>query len=1279
MATLALSYAGGAIGNMLLPGIGGIVGKAVGALAGAYIDSKLFGTKAQAAQVDPNRFKVTTSTEGKGIPRLYGRSRIGGEIIWSTYFLRVPAKSSGGKGSMLSPSSSSSTPQDHYYANWAIALCQGPVTRIGQVWADGKLIDISKYTYRFYYGTEDQLPDSLIVAKEGAAVTPAYRGLCYIVFENMDLTAFGNRLPQITVEIFRAVDDLEGRIRATTLIPAAGEFAYETQKIMRYNGPFVTAYENVNTNSGSVDIDTSLTDLRNTLPAVATVSLFVAWFGSDLRAGSCAIVPKVENSTKDTGPLEWSVNGITRSSAQVISQVSGGGPAYGGTPSDHSVTAAIHDLRNRGFQVAFTPFILMDIPAGNTLPNPYTGATGQPVYPWRGRITKQYSTADKSSGVAAEVAAFVAQYNAFVLHYASLCASAGGVQVFTIGTELRGLTWLRSAAGTYPFVSALQSLAASVKAILPGATVTYSADWSEWFGHQPADGSNDVYFHLDPLWADSHIGAIGIDNYWPLGDWRDGISHLDYAAGYREPRDPSYIAANIQGGDGYDWYYASDADRAAQHRTAITDAAYGKPWVFRFKDIKNWWLNYHINRPGGVEAGSTTPWVPQLKPVWFMEFGCPAIDRGGNQPNVFFDPKSSESARPYFSRGNRDDLMQRRYIRGVIGYFDPSAPEFVPANNPVSGIYGGYMVDPWRMFVYTWDARPYPAFPGGWQIWSDTSNWQYGHWLNGRMGGAPLSSTVAAIFNDAGFSAYDTSALTGTMQGYLVEHVASPRTLIEPLESAFFFDAIESGGVLAFRQRGLAGSLASFDRTGMVEANAGDARYEIDRAQETELPAVVKVTYTDPNKDYQQGTADARRMKGGSKYVAEAALPICMDFDQATATAVTYLHEAWSQRETLTMSLPPSQLALEAGDMVTVNAGGMTRYYRLTDVTIGTALQVSASSIEPHIYGGYDAAPTTTAYTAPAAFGAPLAAFLDLPLITGAETPYAGRVAAFASPWPGGEAFYRSATTSGYTLNVTATAQASIGVTQNAFYAGPTGRFDDGNVLQVQMYTGQLTSVDDVTLLNGANLAAVQTSAGVWEIIQFGTATLVSPGVYNLSHLLRGQYGTEGAMLNPTATGASFVILDTSIFEVSMTASDRNLAYNWKYGPAPFDVGDPAYTTAQETFTGVGLRPYAPCHITGTRDGSHNLTLAWIRRDRDPAADSWDSIEIPMSETSEAYAIDIMSGSTVKRTLTASSPTVAYTAAQQVTDFGATQASIAVRIYQISQTFGRGSPGIATV
>ncbi len=167
----------------------------------------------------------------------------------------------------------------------------------------------------------------------------------------------------------------------------------------------------------------------------------------------------------------------------------------------------------------------MDIPEGNARPDPYSSAASQPAYPWRGRITLSKApgvagSPDKTQAAASEVAAFVGtsatsnfsvlgtsvvysgpdewSFRRMVLHYATLAKAAGGVDAFVIGSELRGLTTIRSAPSTYPFVSALVTLAADVKAILGATTkVTYAADWSEYFGHYPQDGTGDVNFHLD--------------------------------------------------------------------------------------------------------------------------------------------------------------------------------------------------------------------------------------------------------------------------------------------------------------------------------------------------------------------------------------------------------------------------------------------------------------------------------------------------------------------------------------------------------------------------------------------------------------------------------------------------------------------------------------------------------------------------------------------------------------------------------------------------------------
>lgn len=584
-----------------------------------------------------------------------------------------------------------------------------------------------------------------------------------------------------------------GVIRAVDMIPASTEWGYSPTQVYRdvttqyietvksENGYSVNskdqtilkyedAYREGLIGNPNSDWKTSLDQLAVELPFNKKVNLFVSWFGDDLRCGSCNLYPAVTQNTHDFMPDSWSVGSVDLEHARVLSQYEGN-PAYGGTPSDSSVVAAIQDLHARGLDVVFTPFILMDIVAGNTLTNPYTGTPGQPPYPWRGRITCNYGT-NGTSSVVTQLEPFWDQYRAFVLHYANLCASAGGVEIFTLGTELRGLTWLRAEDNHFQFVTFLRSLAAEVKAILPSTKLTYSADWSEF---TPLQLQGFVVFHLDWLWNSPHIDGIGIDVYWPLSDWRDGTDHLDYQDGYRSVYDYDYLQANIKGGEGYDWYYANSTARDNQVRTPISDGIFGHDWVFRYKDIWNWWSEPHGNyiNTGEGWVYSPTGWIAKSKPIWFMEVGCPAVNKGSNQPNVFHDPKSSESFYPYYSSGVRDDQMQRRYLQAFLDFFDPNAPGFVEANNPQSTVYSGRMVDHENIFIYTWDARPYPTFPYGTEsdykqvkfslvnfllygdpgelsetsphLWGDWANYETGHWINGRLG--IISSSLYSLLN----------------------------------------------------------------------------------------------------------------------------------------------------------------------------------------------------------------------------------------------------------------------------------------------------------------------------------------------------------------------------------------------------------------------------------------------------------------------------------------------------------------------------------------------------
>ena len=159
MATLVLGIAGGALGSAFGPA-GAILGRAAGALAGYTLDQALFGTRRRIEGPRLSELEVQASTEGAPIPRIYGRARIAGEIIWATKFEEVEhTENEGGKGG---PQVSSTT--FSYFANFAVGLCEGKITRIGRIWADGKLLDQAAFTFRAYRGDESQEADSLIVA-----------------------------------------------------------------------------------------------------------------------------------------------------------------------------------------------------------------------------------------------------------------------------------------------------------------------------------------------------------------------------------------------------------------------------------------------------------------------------------------------------------------------------------------------------------------------------------------------------------------------------------------------------------------------------------------------------------------------------------------------------------------------------------------------------------------------------------------------------------------------------------------------------------------------------------------------------------------------------------------------------------------------------------------------------------------------------------------------------------------------------------------------------------
>lgn len=1289
MATLVFSAIGATVGNFIGGPFGAAIGQAIGATAGAMIDQRLLaGTPATRHGPRMKDLTVAVATDGKPIPRVLGRARVSGEMIWATEYQEATEVSrSGGKGG-----ASQKTVSYSYYANCAVAVCAGPIAGIGRIWADGTELDLTRVTHRIHLGDETGEPDALILAKEAGPV-PAYRGTAYVVFERFPVADYGNRIPHFTFEVWNPIDALERQVRAVTLIPGATEFGYATTAVNRVVDAG-TEPENRHTLRAGSDIAAALDELQAVCPNIERVALVVAWFGDDLRAGNCTIRPKVIAADRVTLGPQWSVAGLDRASAAIVSRHAGLA-AYGGSPADASVVEAIRELKTRGLAVTLVPFVLMDIPAVNARPDPYGGAE-QAAHPWRGRITchpapGRPGSPDKTAAVGAEVAALFGtaasahfavvgdgvaysgpaewSLRRMVLHYATLAKAAGGVDAFVIGSELRGLTTLRSAVSTYPAVDRLCTLAADVRAILgAGTRLTYAADWSEWFGHQPSDGSGDVHFHLDPLWAHPAIDAIGIDVYWPLADWRDG-DHLD-AASARTANDRAYLASRLAGGEGHDWFYADAAARAAQTRTPITDGAHGKPWVFRFKDLLGWWQNPHFNRPAGVEAATPTAWVPRSKPIWFTELGAAAVDRGANDPAVFPDAKSAESRLPNASNGGRDDVAQRAVLAAHLGRWDPAAAGFDPAANPLSPLYGGRMVDAAHIHLWTWDARPTPAFPAARDVWADGDNWATGHWLNGRLGAAPLDAVVRLLAAETGVDIDIEDGLDDIVDGLVIDGLASVRDVVEPLAQVFRFDIVDAGDrlVARSRDRGPVLTLAADD---LVEPER-DPRLVRARAQESELAAEITIGFVEALADYDRVTTRATRPAARTRHVASVDLSVVAPVALVETRAASALQAQWAGRETLEFSLARRHVGLEPGDVVSLGELGEAGTVVIERIDDTDRRRISARRHDRAVHRAAVPAVIGRAPRVPLAFGAPRIVMLDLPPLDDGADAHRPWIAGWARPWPGRLTVWKSVSGASFTDVVDLDRRATIGTLAVPLGPGPTAIWDRSAGLDVILLDGVLAARAEIDVLSGENLAAIRRADGVTEVVAFAGAELIGPNRYRLTRLLRGLGGTEDATGGGHPAGSTFVLLDAAVRRLPIGRAELGAPRRYRVGPSNVDVGDAAMAEAELTAWGRGLRPFAPVHVRARRDPSTGqVAFTWVRRARIDG-DGWDGPDVPLGEEAESYRLDLLDGAVVRRSVSLAAPRFDYAAAAEIADFGAPQSQFSLRLAQVSPSTGAG-------
>ena len=529
---------------------------------------------------------------------------------------------------------------------------------------------------------------------------------------------------------------------------------------------------------------------------------------------------------------------------------------------------------------------------------------------------------------------------------------------------------------------------------------------------------------------------------------------------------------------------------------------------------------------------------------------------------------------------------------------------------------------------------------------------------------------------------YDVTDLEGVFViGFQVSRPMPARSAIDVLRPVGYFDAVESSIQLRFVARGKAPVMTLTDDE--LGAHFADAeripKTVVQKKLEFELPRSVRVHYQNPLRDLEPGEEGSPpREDTDAQSSVDMEIPLAIESDHAARIAEVVSRDLWVSRYTYSTSVDVSKRVLEPTDCILLPVDGRLERARIASV-MDTLPNLRALSLVKDDDGTYVSTATgTERFVFPDGivyYGPVASVLLDLPPLDITEDDRAGFYFA-ARPLITSGAFRgatlsRSADGTNFTTVAGTSDATPMGTLLYDLPDGTTTGFDWDNEIVVEMQYGALESRDEIDVLGGANAAAVGAD-GRWEIVQFVEATEIADNIYRLRGLLRGRRGTEWiAQLEQTIAGDQFVMLSLgTIARVPLDPVDVNLALDYRTTA----TGKPLESATTVSFTGRGaaLRPFSPVNVAAVIADS-DWTFTWLRRDR-LASD----IVIPMSEEREDYEVDVMRNGEAIRTISVLEKSATYTSEQQVVDFGSTQSTITIRVYQISAAVGRSYPQEAT-
>lgn len=594
---------------------------------------------------------------------------------------------------------------------------------------------------------------------------------------------------------------------------------------------------------------------------------------------------------------------------------------------------------------------------------------------------------------------------------------------------------------------------------------------------------------------------------------------------------------------------------------------------------------------------------------------------------------------------------------------------------------------------------------------SFTPNFDESYVVLGATGGGAL--TLADICADVSGRVgltdddHDYSGLSTVIpKGAAILQRDSARSFIESLQLAFFFDLVDIGVKLIGNLRSQSANIVTIPEADLA-ANEDPSqivdKITTQRGMDLEIPQDLSVNYYDFDHDYQAGSQQAKRSRTTQSSTGRNTLqfPVVMKPGEAADAAARALHLLWMERDQKKLNLPLEYIKITATDIVTAIRATRNHILRVAKATLDPAkliIAIEGVSEDTGVYS-ISAAPPLSDLVGGSFQGqtitpvlAPILVLLDTatlrqPDLTAPGVYLAGCRSDPDAQWTG-ETVVESQDDSVFDKVLDIDIESTIGIAQSILGDCPRWTvWDNTNFLLVKMKHGALGNASKSDVVNNFTNTFWMSSG---EIFQAAMATLIATDptgdTYRLSVLLRGRFGTE-AFVGMAVGGETVVFLDESTMQnATYAASEIGATRYWKGTNDSADGSDSGVIIT--TSPTRRLLPFAPYFLRGTRDMSGNLTITGLRRMRWRGSPLWRPAE---TDTPVTMQIDIKNGVTVVRTLTAtlsgagsgitnaSAFTAYYAAADQVTDFGSTQASLSIIAYELNATIGRGYGGKGTV